>query len=70
MAESEDNLSSVQSEDEEITRILDGRFFLWFIFRYNISFTDPQLVRFGDIFPSVMVSLQEIFRRIPLATGL
>ena len=25
MAESEDNLSSIESEDEEITRILDGR---------------------------------------------
>ena len=26
MAESEDNLSNIQSEDEEITRILDGRY--------------------------------------------
>ena len=25
MAESEDNLSTIESEDEEITRILDGR---------------------------------------------
>ena len=98
MAESEDNLSNIESEDEEITRILDGRhakntiratknalktfseavgdvegltdkecstkgwrsfllvlFFLWLIFRYSILFIDPQLVRFGEIFPSVMI---------------
>ena len=30
-------------------------FFLWLIFRYNISFIDLQLVGFGEIFPSVMV---------------
>ena len=116
MAESEDNLSNIESEDEEITRILDGRHgkntiratknalktFLEAVgdvegltdkemldkrlakfcrFRYYISFIDPQLVRFGEIFPSVMIfpegfspreisSLQEIFRRIPLAAGL
>ena len=41
-------------------------------FRYNISFIDPQLGVFGEIFPSVMTyhALQEIFRRIPRAEGL
>ena len=49
-------------------------------FWYNISFIDPPLGGFGEIFPSVMIfplglkpsqvsSLQEIFRRITLAPG-
>ena len=51
------------------------------VFRYNISFIDPPLGGFGEIFLEVMIfpsgyhpleisSLQEIFRRIPLAPGL
>ena len=51
------------------------------VFRYNISFIDPPLGGFGEIFPEVMIfpegfspreisSLQEIFHRIPLAPGL
>ena len=45
------------------------------VFRYNISFIDPPLGVFGEIFPEVMIFpfisfLQEIFRRISLAPGL
>ena len=31
------------------------------VFRYNISFIDLPLGEFGEIFPSVMIFLQEIF---------
>ena len=55
---------------------LKSLFLRKFDFRYNISFIDPPLRGFGEIFPSVMIfpsglsSLQEIFHRIPLAAGI
>ena len=63
------------------TRSVRVHYFLNFcmhilVFRYNISFIDPPPGGFGEIFPSVMIfsvmisSLREIFRRIPVASGL
>ena len=48
--------------------VLHEHFFFGIIYHY---FIDPPLGGFGEIFPSVIISsLQEIFRRIPLAPGL
>ena len=76
---------SVKNLDKRLARFFANYFFIFFmnilVFRYNISFIDPPLGEFGEIFPSVMIfpsgksareisSLQEIFRRIPRAEGL
>ena len=54
----------VDESDEEIKEF----FGIKRDFRYNISFIDPSLGVFGEIFPSVMIFPSG--RRIPLALGL
>ena len=60
---------SVENLDKRLARFFANYFFMFcmniLFFRYNISFIDPPLGGFGEIFPSVTT-----FRRIPLAPGL
>ena len=52
MAGCAEELDVVDESDEEIKRIFRG---IKRDFRYNISFIDPSLGVFGEIFPSVMI---------------
>ena len=52
---------SVKNLDKRLTRFFANYFFsiffmnIFVVFRYNISFIDPPLGEFGEIFPSVMI---------------
>ena len=50
---------SVENLDKRLARFFANYFFIFcmniLVFRYNISFIDPPLGGFGEIFPSVMI---------------
>ena len=50
---------SVKNLDKRLARFFANFFFIFFmnilVFRYNISFIDPERGEFGEIFPEVMI---------------